>query len=422
MPGLMTKEKEMLHLEHPISKLNSDINDIKNRENAWKCFVDMGFPSKRIENWRYTDLASLYKKYAISQVKLGSNINVDYLVSLINLKTDVYNIVFIDGQLAYVDNIHGLNICHISKCEHTPEYADALDYLNIAAYLGGVVINVMENVKLSKPVLMTYLHTENSREMVVNYKHSITLQENSECLFFDHFMTLSDKASAANICTDVTLKCAAKCTYDTMANMNLQKLLITHKLRVSVEYDAQYETFQMGACLGLNRIDFDVDLKHAGAVFNAKGIYVVAHSAKVDYHFNVKHNASNTGSNVSLQGIVGGKSSATFNAKVYVAKGIKNVRALQNNRNIQLSKTAEINTKPELEIYSDDVVCSHGATIGQLDQQALFYLQSRGMNKDHASTLLIEGFVKELITLLDRDEKTITSYLKTVDGYIKHLF
>ena len=87
MPGLMTKEKEMLHLEHPISKLNSDINDIKNRENAWKCFVDMGFPRKRIENWRYTDLASLYKKYAISQVKLGSNIKYYQQMSHSGLQT-----------------------------------------------------------------------------------------------------------------------------------------------------------------------------------------------------------------------------------------------------------------------------------------------------------------------------------------------
>ncbi len=421
MLGLMTKEHTMLQLEQPIAKLNLTDEAIKQRENAWQAFVDQGFPNKKNEQWRYTDLTALYRKYDITQVKLGLNTNIDETLSMINLNTDMHNIVFVDGQLAHVDDIDGVIINDSLSLQPQRESSDALSNLNIASYLGGVTIQVKKNTRLTKPIIMTYLHTDNSQKMLVNYQHTLVIDEYAECMICENFIALGDTYSAANICSNVDVKEGAKCRYDALANKSLEQLLVTHKLKLSIAKNAYYETFQMAAYAALKRIEFDVDLQTEGAIFNAKGIYALTHNAKVDYHVNVKHNASNTQSDVAFRGVVGGKASATFNAKAYVAKGLNSIKALQNNRNIQLTNTAEINTKPELEIYSDDVVCSHGATIGQLDQQALFYLQSRGINKDQATSLLIEGFVKELITLLDRDESTIESYLDSLEGHIKHL-
>ena len=421
MLGLMTKEHTMLQLEQPISKLNLTDEAIKQRENAWQAFVDQGFPNKKNEQWRYTDLTALYRKYDIAQVKLGANTNIDETLSMINLNTDMHNIVFVDGQLAHVDDIDGVIINDSLSRQPQRESSDALSNLNIASYLGGASIQVKKNTRLTKPIIMTYLHTDNSQKMLVNYQHTLVIDEYAECMICENFIALGDTYSAANICSNIDLKEGAKCCYDALANTSFEALLVTHKLKLSIAKNAYYETFQMAAYAALKRIEFDVDLQSEGAVFNAKGIYALTHNAKADYHFNVKHNASNTQSDVAFRGVVGGKASATFNAKAYVAKGLHSIKALQNNRNIQLTNTAEINTKPELEIYSDDVVCSHGATIGQLDQQALFYLQSRGINKDQATSLLIEGFVKELITLLDRDESTIDSYLDSLEGHIKHL-
>ncbi|WP_440993805.1 Fe-S cluster assembly protein SufD [Cysteiniphilum litorale] len=411
----------MLQLEQPIAKLNLTDEAIKQRENAWQAFVDQGFPNKKNEQWRYTDLTALYRKYDIAQVKLGLNTNIDETLSMINLNTDMHNIVFVDGQLAHVDDIDGVIINDSMSRQPHHESSDALSNLNIASYLGGVTIQVKKNTRLTKPIIMTYLHTDNSQKMLVNYQHTLVLDEYAKCMICENFIALGDTYSAANICSNVDLKEGAKCRYDALANKSLEQLLVTHKLKLSIAKNAYYETFQMAAYAALKRIEFDVDLQNEGAIFNAKGIYALTHNAKADYHINVKHNAFNTQSDVAFRGVVGGKASATFNAKAYVAKGLNSIKALQNNRNIQLTNTAEINTKPELEIYSDDVVCSHGATIGQLDQQALFYLQSRGINKDQATSLLIEGFVKELITLLDRDESTIESYLDSLEGHIKHL-
>ncbi|WP_440682362.1 Fe-S cluster assembly protein SufD [Cysteiniphilum halobium] len=411
----------MLQLEQPISKLNLADEAIKQRENAWQAFIDQGFPNKKNERWRYTDLTSLYKKYDIAQVKLGLNTNLDETLSMINLSTDMHNIIFVDGQLAYIDKIDGVAIQDSLSLQPQIENDDALSNLNIASYLGGVTIQVRKNTRLTKPIIMTYLHTDNSQKMLVNYQHTLVIDEYVECMICENFIALGDSYSAANICSNIHLKEGAKCRYDALESKSVEQLLVTHKLNLSIGKNAYYETFQMAAYAALKRIEFSVDLYSEGAVFNAKGIYALAHNAKVDYHFNVKHNASNTQSDVAFRGVVGGKASATFNAKAYVDKDLHSVKALQNNRNIQLTNTAEINTKPELEIYSDDVVCSHGATIGQLDPQVLFYLQSRGINKGQATSLLIEGFVKELITLLDRDESTIESYLNSLEGHIKYL-
>ena len=411
----------MLQLEHPISELKLPSDTIKQREDAWQTFVNKGFPNKKNEYWRYTDLAALYKKYDITQVKLALNEHLNEILSMINLNTDAYNIVFIDGQLAYVDEIEGVYIDDSLLLQPKPENGDTLFSLNIASYLGGVTIELRNNISLTKPIIMTYLHTDNSKKMLVNYQHTLVVGENAECVICENFVALGGSFSAAYICTNIHLKDNAKCTYDALSNMSLEQLLITHKLCVLVGKNAHYETFQMAAYAALKRIEFDVNLYSEGAVFNAIGVYALANSAKVDYNFNVKHNASNTQSNVAFRGVVSGKASATFNAKAYVAKRLNGIKSLQNNRNIQLSKTSEINTKPELEIYSDDVICSHGATIGQLDQEALFYLESRGIYKDQAKSLLIEGFVKELITLLNRDESTINSYLEILEENIKYL-
>ncbi|WP_158107015.1 Fe-S cluster assembly protein SufD [Caedibacter taeniospiralis] len=414
----------MLQLEHPFAQLAFlDSAGIKNRQDLWQAFVQEGFPTKKTESWRYTDLDALYKKHGIKTVKLQANIDARSVLSLVNLNMDAHNIVFVDGVLLHCDQVEGLTVKGgLSSQEITIAGSkNALSLLNASSTLAGTVIELKENIKLAKPILMTYLYTKDSSSKLVNYHNSIIVQKSSACTIAEHHIMLGEEFSAANIVTDVTLQDFAQCTYDVLANMSLQKLLITHKLSISIGCCAQYETFQLGAYAALNRVEFEIDLMQEGASFDAKGIYTLAASAKADYRFNVKHLASNTQSDILFRGVVGDKASATFNAKAYVAHGLYGVKALQNNRNIQLSNTAEINTKPELEIYSDDVICNHGATIGQLDQQALFYLESRGIPKAQAMSLLISGFAKALIMLLKRDETTLASYIASLEAHIKDL-
>lgn len=416
----------MLQLENQILKLDFDSNVIKQREDSWQSFLNIGLPCKKTENWRYTNLNALYKKYEISQVKISLTPSVmDDILSILNLNTDMCNIVFVDGQLFYADKASGINICSIFSITSNKdkEYRkDALDHINDAAFLGGVFIEIEKNRKFKKPILITYLQTKNSATMVVNYKHNIILQANSECIILDQFIGCGTSCSAVNISSDITLNHSSKCLYNSLKNQESKKLLITHKLAIKVDSEAECDIFQMLSYAILNHIEFYVDLCGKGAKFSAKGTYILALYEKIDSYFDIKHNASSTKSDVFFRGAVNDYASATFNAKAYVNKGLHGIHAMQNNHNIQLSNTSEINTKPELKIYSDDVSCKHGATVGQLDQQALFYLHARGINENDAKILLMEGFFKELIIFLKRDNETTISYLNILDKHIAHLF
>ncbi len=418
----------MLVLEKALEELPFvDKNTIAKRQSAWQAFNAAGFPSKKSEAWRYTDLNALYQKYNIKTIKLSHNKNTAEFMSLLNLYPGTYyNIVFIDGTLIYFDQVEGLVIENIltkeSKLNLDAEDAiNAIDLLNMSSTIAGVYIEVKQDIKLIKPILITYAHSDGSEGMLLNYHNHIKVGKSAQCFIREHYITFSHVLTAINVKTQLDLAEDAHYTYDVLANITMQRLLITNSIFVKLYKNSYYETFQLSSQSALNRVDFNVDLLEEGAVFNAKGIYTLAQSARADYHFYVNHLASNTQSDVSFRGVVGGKASATFNAKAYVNKGLHGIKAFQNNRNIQLSNSAEINTKPELEIYSDDVICSHGATIGYLDNQALFYLKSRGIPNNDAMTLLIEGFAKELITLLDRDEATLQDYIDNFDGHIKNL-
>ncbi|WP_116964642.1 SufB/SufD family protein [Fastidiosibacter lacustris] len=418
----------MLVLEKALEELPFvDKNTIAKRQSAWQAFNAAGFPSKKSEAWRYTDLNALYQKYNIKTIKLSHNKNAAEFMSLLNLYPGTYyNIVFIDGTLIYFDQVEGLVIENIltkeSKLNLDAEDAiNAIDLLNMSSTIAGVYIEVKQDIKLIKPILITYAHSDGSAGMLLNYHNHIKVGKSAQCFIREHYITFSHVLTAINVKTQLDLAEDVHYTYDVLANITMQRLLITNSIFVKLYKNSYYETFQLSSQSALNRVDFNVDLLEEGAVFNAKGIYTLAQSARADYHFYVNHLASNTQSDVSFRGVVGGKASATFNAKAYVNKGLHGIKAFQNNRNIQLSNSAEINTKPELEIYSDDVICSHGATIGYLDNQALFYLKSRGIPNNDAMTLLIEGFAKELITLLDRDEATLQDYIDNFEGHIKNL-
>ncbi|MBK2044850.1 SufD family Fe-S cluster assembly protein, partial [Allofrancisella guangzhouensis] len=201
---------------------------------------------------------------------------------------------------------------------------------------------------------------------------------------------------------DMDLAESAKINFTNNANnSNNVELLTTANYLVNLEKNAEFNSFNLLNKDALLRNDFIANLNKEGSRFDIRGLYLLNNQTIANACFLVNHNASNTYSNVNFRGVVNGASKAWFNAKAVVAKGVKQIQAFQNNKNIQLSNKAEINTKPELVIYSDDVVCTHGATVGELDKEALFYLQSRGLSLHDAQHLLLESFVKSQLTADD---------------------
>ena len=402
-----------LTLEQPLQKIFPDHdNVVMARSSSWNEFLKYGLPTKEQEAWKYTDLTAIYQKYQINCVKVESKSRNDHLLTKLDLSDKAYHFVFIDGALVYADQHPSISL---AKTLPTFEPHRHIKYSTMllaeATAIAGLHLRIKEHVVLDKPIHIHYVHSDACDHKVVNYQNIIELSPASKCQVYEHFISASDQYSAINLNTKIHLAENAHYCYDFLSNQQQRKLVLTNTVMATLAKGAQFETFQLSMNTALTRFDFIIDLVAQEAKFHANGICTIADSAHSDYHFYINHLASDTASKVDFRAIAGGKSTVVFNAKGYVAQNVKNIQVLQNNRNIQLTDGAKINTKPELEIYADDVVCTHAATVGALDQKALFYLQTRGIAYEKAVQLLLEGFVKAMITELPRSSQIVTNYL-----------
>ena len=203
-----------------------------------------------------------------------------------------------------------------------------------------------------------------------------------------------------NLDCQISLDDGANVTFHERSQSEQSGHLVVQRIRTMQKAHSSFDYFNMVQHGLLNRLDLEVDLNEQGAEAKMSGIFLTKDKMHSDHHILVNHHASHTSSDVCVKGVATDKSTAVFNAKAYVAKGIEKISALQSNKNLLLVNTAQINTKPELEIYSDDVICSHGATVGQLDEKEIFYCQSRGIPRAEAVALLTEGFLVEVLSRL----------------------
>ena len=347
-------------------------------------------PSTKQESWKYTNLSAIYTKNDISEILLESQQTKDYLQGF-QLDAEENIVIILDGVLA-IDYNKRLN--HISKAEFN---ADARD-MSVLAKDNAKSFSITIPKYTKDSLTLIFVNTSNAKNKLTNVALKLNVEMFASLDLDVDFVNLTDE-SAMNVFLDIDVAESAKVNFTNNAdNPNNIKLLTTANYLVNLDKAAEFNGFNLLNKDSLLRNDFVVNLDGEHSRFDVRGLYLINDQAVANACFLVNHNASNTYSNVNFKGVVNGSAKAWFNAKAVVNKDIKQIQAYQNNKNIQLSKKAEINTKPELEIYSDDVVCTHGATIGELDKDALFYLQSRGLTLEGAQHLLLEGFVKAQLT------------------------
>ncbi|MGQ4002617.1 Fe-S cluster assembly protein SufD [Francisellaceae bacterium CB300] len=347
-------------------------------------------PSTKQESWKYTNLSAIYTKNDISEILLESQQTKDYLQGF-QLDAEENIVIILDGVLA-IDYNKRLN--HISKAEFN---ADARD-MSVLAKDNAKSFSITIPKDTKDSLTLIFVNTPNAKNKLTNVALKLNVEMFASLDLDVDFVNLTDE-SAMNVFLDIDVAESAKVNFTNNAdNPNNIKLLTTANYLVNLDKAAEFNGFNLLNKDSLLRNDFVVNLDGEHSRFDVRGLYLINDQAVANACFLVNHNASNTYSNVNFKGVVNGSAKAWFNAKAVVNKDIKQIQAYQNNKNIQLSKKAEINTKPELEIYSDDVVCTHGATIGELDKDALFYLQSRGLTLEGAQHLLLEGFVKAQLT------------------------
>lgn len=378
----------------------------KVRRSAMEAFVKAGFPTLRNEEWRFTNLSFLDKiNFSLSDEK---NVDDELKAAVEKYKhySDCDTIVIINGY--YCEQVSELSENFMSVIQvigntniPSGEFVDDIHenpFVNLNTALSGnrVIINTKANQTISRTLHVLYVNDSRESAVMSMPRLELDLGENSRIKIIESNHTLGDNPSFINSLLKLTLEKQAKADTYKMQNDSDHSYFISN---VIVEQDRESVFHNNTLSLGGKFVRNDLISTFRGeyAESNFNGFYFLDQNNFVDNHTLADHAVPNCLSNELYKGILDDESRAVFNGKIMVRKDAQKTNAYQTNRNILLTDNAKVNTKPQLEIYADDVKCSHGATSGNLNEEELFYLRTRGIGEDKARALLLNAFAGEVI-------------------------
>tara|TARA_R110002049_G_scaffold46424_3_gene134874 strand:+ start:5958 stop:7271 length:1314 start_codon:yes stop_codon:yes gene_type:complete len=383
------------------------------RSEAIKIFEEKGFPTKKEEAWKYTSLNKILKEDYSVFPKQENAIEYSDVKKYLIHDIDTYKVVFIDGKYAshLSQTTHdGIDVCLMSAALSKPKYRlvienyfnkaatkDSLPSLNTAFSCEGAYINIPKNKLVEKPIQIIHFSTGNESALMLQPRNLIVIGENSHVQIIERHQSLTDNPVLTNSVTEVFTNKRAIVDYYKIQNDNLNASLIDNTfIKQKQESIASVHTFAFGGKLTRNNLNFYQNGERIDSIL--KGVTIIGDKQHVDHNTLVHHIQPNCESHQDYKGIFGENSTGVFNGKIIVEKEAQKTNAFQSNNNILISDKATINTKPQLEIFADDVKCSHGCTIGQLDESAMFYMQSRGIPKKEAKALLMYAFSNNVLS------------------------
>jgi len=387
-------------LDAAINRLPADDLASARREAADR-FLSTGFPSVGQEDWKYTnlaDVAQLSVDWLASAGPVTRESCADAGSDLVS-GIDAHWIVVRDGVVGgALPDIDGVQVGPISGDEMVHlDPADALSALNAALLRDGIHIAVSKSVTPAKPIGILYVDSPSNA--VSQTRVHIDLIEASGLQLIEVFASARDGRQFTNSVAVMRLAQGAR-----LDHVRLQARSRDHsgvnRLHARLAKDAhlQHNSFDFGGALSRN--DVIAEIAGIGADARLNGLYLSSGEQHIDNHTNIVHGVGPSTSREEYRGILAGRSRCVFNGKVIVAEGADGTDSSQSNHNLLLSDRAEIDTKPELEIYADDVKCAHGATVGQLDKTSLFYLRSRGIEEARARQILTRAFAAGALSSL----------------------
>ena len=391
--------------------LNAPVHDI--RSESLKTFEEKGFPTKKDEAWKYTSLAKALKKNYSVFPKKEVSLELKDVKKYFLYEIDSYKVVFIDGVYSpfLSDTTHdGIDVCLLSAALTKPKYQgvikkyfnqtsekeDSLTALNTSFAKEGAYVFVPKSIVAEKPIQILHFSTGKQGDAFLQPRSLIVVEENAQVQIIERHQSLGDHAILTNAVTEIFAEKSAQIDYYKIQNDRTEATLIDNTyIAQQGQSDVKVHTFSFGGKLTRNNLNF----YHKGERINStmKGITIIEDRQHVDHYTLVNHAQPNCESHQDYKGIYADKAVGVFNGKIYVDEIAQKTNAFQQNNNILLDDKATINTKPQLEIFADDVKCSHGCTIGQLDEDALFYLRSRGIPKKEAKGLLTYAFANNVL-------------------------
>ncbi len=382
------------------------------RNQAIKDFEELGFPNKKDENWKYTSLNSVLKHdYSVFPKKEEAIEYRDIKKYLIH-DIDTYDLVFIDGIFSshLSQTTHDkIDVCLMSSALTKDKYRpvienyfnkvapkSGLNSLNTAFSREGAFIHIHKNKLADKPIQIINFATGNESSLLLQPRNLVVVEENSHVQIIERHQSLTDHPVLTNSVTEIFADRRAIVDYYKIQNDNLSASLIDNTfIEQKDESNVSVHTFSFGGKLTRNNLNFYQRGERIDSTM--KGVTIIEGKQHVDHNTLVHHIEPNCESHQDYKGIYGDSSTGVFNGKVLVEKEAQKTNAYQSNNNILADDKATINSKPQLEIFADDVACSHGCTIGQLDEDALFYLQSRGIPRKEARGLMMYAFANNVL-------------------------
>lgn len=391
------------------------------REQGASTWAKASWPTRKTENWKYLSLAPLQQ---YQQLGWGAAAESHALDEVEQLQLDATRLVFINGRFSSEhssalpagvvrfgeanDEQRTLISQHLGRVVDSERHLFAA--LSNAWAADGVLVHVPRGQRLEKPIYVVNISTPQRTPVAASQRLLVVLEDNAEAELIEHYASdVHAQNGFVNSLTEVVAGNNAQVQHYRI-NLEQEDLLHVGGVHVNLQRDARFHGFTLAQGSRLKRIDYQVNMLGEGAHLDLNGIYLPRNRQVIDYHTNVEHCVPHCTSNEVFRGIIGDSAKAVFNGRIHIHPQAQKTLAELSNKNLLTSRTAEINTKPELEIYADDVRCAHGATISQLDETSMYYLQSRGVSKADAITMLSFGFINELLNQVP--EQAVQDYLR----------
>jgi Fe-S cluster assembly protein SufD len=376
-------------------------------------FAELGFPTLNDEDWRFTSLAPI-KRLAFNPVfsVTNSQITADFVAGLPFQSLPGTRLVFVDGHFAAAlsspapEGIEagslGAALANDSALleKHLGRYAqeedNAFTSLNMAFFQDGAYIHVPSRKVVENPVHIIYVATGKETGATANPRNLILAGQGSQITILESYVSAGDAAHFTNVVTEIVAEENSVVEHCKFQNENQEAChMAAIHVRMAKNCHVSCHSIAIGARLSRNNIRTSLAGEGVNCILN--GLYITRGEQLADHHMVVEHAQPHCNSHEYYNGILDDRSKGVFHGRILVRQAAQKTDAKQTNKNLLLSENATADTKPQLEIYADDVKCTHGATIGQLNEEAIFYLQARGIGMETARRMLIHAFAGEII-------------------------
>ena len=390
--------------EESISTSSDETKEI--RIDNFNEFKKLGIPTSKQEFWKFTNPSIIND----SEFTLGLSKDYD---------DENYDIIVINGKLAKKNDNIKINNIQESLAEKKisnevfGKTNNPFINLNNAFSNEGCVVSFKSNIERDVSILNVIDNTTSNQ--ITHPRIIVNVGKNSNISIFEEIRFLGDKENLVNSVTNFILDEGSKVEHVLVDDYSENTYQISNVL-VKQKRDSTFSSYNYSNGKKLVRKDFIIELKERGAHCDLRGVYLADQKNHIDHHTIIEHEDEHCTSNELYKGILSGKSTAVFNGRIHVHKAAQKTDAIQSNQNLLLSDDSIIHTKPELEIYADDVKCTHGATIGRLDEKGIFYLRARGIKKEEAQKMMMRAYIGEVLNGMKNSKAKETLLEKIIEN------